>query len=81
MGTKVTPQRLGGQETPTKMSGHPSAEMVFLKVKDAFPNMSLDITNSMLLTFEQTCAVFIVENSSDAKSFDVSLEGHQHLSF
>ncbi len=81
MGTKVTPQRLGVQETPTKMSGHPSAEMVFLKVKDAFPTMSLDITNSMLLTFEQTCAAFIVENSSDAKSFNVSLECDQHLSF
>jgi len=53
VGTKVTPQRLGVQETPTKMSGHRSAEMVFLKVKEAFPKMSPDITNSMLLTLSK----------------------------
>jgi len=52
-GDESYPTATGGSQTPTKMSGHPSAGMVFLKVKETLHKMSPDITNSMLPTLSK----------------------------
>jgi Fe2+ or Zn2+ uptake regulation protein len=49
-GLKVTPQRLEVYKTLIEMNARPSAEMVFQKAKEVFPNISLDAVNRMLLT-------------------------------
>ncbi|KPJ66131.1 MAG: hypothetical protein AMJ43_08960 [Coxiella sp. DG_40] len=61
-----------------KMSRHPSAEMIFLKVKDVSPKKSLDITNSILLILSKRilCLLLRIQVMPN-----VSLEGDQHLSF
>jgi Fur family peroxide stress response transcriptional regulator len=78
-GLKITPQRMAVYEALIKTNKHPSAEMVFQKVREAIPNISLDTVNRTLLTLSRIGAAFIVEGSGDAKRFDANLENHQHF--
>ncbi len=78
-GLKVTPQRMAVYEVLIKSNEHPSAEMVFRKVKRILPNISLDTVNRTLLTLYEIGAAFAVEGSGDAKRFDGNLKSHQHF--
>ena len=78
-GLKVTPQRIAVYKVLVKTDEHPSAEMVFRKVRRGFPNISLDTVNRTLLTLNEIGAAFIVEGSGDAKRFDGNLVQHQHF--
>ena len=78
-GLKVTPQRMAVYEVLIKSNEHPSAEMVFRKVKRTLPNISLDTVNRTLLTLYEIGAAFAVEGSGDAKRFDGNLKNHQHF--
>lgn len=78
-GLKVTPQRMAVYEALIKSNEHPSAEMVFRKVKRTLPNISLDTVNRTLLTLYEIGAAFAVEGSGDAKRFDGNLKSHQHF--
>jgi Fur family peroxide stress response transcriptional regulator len=76
---KVTPQRMAVYKALLESREHPSAEMVFRKVKKVIPNISLDTVNRTLLTLSGIGAAFVVEGSGDAKRFDGNLESHQHF--
>ena len=78
-GLKVTPQRIAIYRELVKTNEHPSAEMLCAKVRQVFPNISLDTVNRTLLTLSNIGAAFIVEGSGDAKRFDGGLEKHQHF--
>jgi Fur family peroxide stress response transcriptional regulator len=58
---------------------HPSAEVVFRRVRRTFPSISLDTVNRTLLTLSDMGAAFVVEGSGDAKRFDANLGVHQHF--
>ena len=78
-GLKITPQRLAVYNVLVKSRQHPSAEMVFRKVRDVIPNISLDTVNRTLLTLAEIGAASIVEGSGEVKRFDGRLETHQHF--
>lgn len=78
-GLKVTPQRMAVYKVLIKSRKHPSAEMVFRKVREEIPNISLDTVNRTLLTLAEIGAASIVEGSGDVKRFDGRLETHQHF--
>ena len=78
-GLKITPQRTAIYKVIAESTQHPSAEMVFQKVKKLIPNISLDTVNRTLLTFSKTGLAFIVEGSGDAKRFDANFQPHQHF--
>jgi len=78
-GLKVTPQRIAVYRELIKTDEHPSAEMLYAKVKRFYPNISLDTVNRTLLTLNRIGAAYIVEGSGDAKRFDGDLEKHQHF--
>lgn len=78
-GLKVTPQRLAVYKALLETDEHPSAEMVFQRVRGVFPSISLDTVNRTLLTLSEIGAAFVVEGSGDAKRFDGNLENHQHF--
>ena len=78
-GLKVTPQRVAIYGELIKTNKHPSAEMLYKKVRRVFPNISLDTVNRTLLTLNEIGAAFVVEGSGDAKRFDAGLEEHQHF--
>jgi len=78
-GLKVTPQRIAIYRELLKTSEHPSAEMLYEKVKKVFPSISLDTINRTLLTLNEIGAAFTVEGSGDARRFDGGLRKHQHF--
>lgn len=78
-GLKVTPQRMAVYKALVETTEHPSAEVVFRKVRRTFPSISLDTVNRTLLTLNDMGAAFVVEGSGDAKRFDANLCTHQHF--
>ncbi|MEN6425348.1 MAG: transcriptional repressor [Phycisphaerales bacterium] len=78
-GLKVTPQRMAVYKALVGTTEHPSAEVVFRKVRRTFPSISLDTVNRTLLTLSDMGAAFVVEGSGDAKRFDANLCTHQHF--
>jgi Fur family peroxide stress response transcriptional regulator len=78
-GLKITPQRIEVYKALLRTEEHPSAEMVFRKVRRKLPNISLDTVNRTLLTLSEIGTAFIVEGTGDAKRFDANLKSHQHV--
>jgi len=79
VGLKITPQRMAVYKVLIESKQHPSAEVVFRKVRQVIPNISLDTVNRTLLTLAEIGAAFIVEGTGDVKRFDGKLETHQHF--
>ena len=78
-GLRTTPQRMVVYQQLLKSKEHPSADMLYRKVRKILPNISLDTVNRTLLTFAEIGAAFIVEGSGDVKRFDGQLDNHQHF--
>ena len=78
-GLRITPQRMAVYKILVESKDHPSAEVVYRKVRQVLPNISLDTVNRTLLTLAEIGAAFIVEGSGDVKRFDSNLESHQHF--
>jgi len=78
-GLKVTPQRIAVYKALIKSNEHPSAEMVFRRVRRVLPNISLDTVNRTLLTLSEIGSAFVVEGLGDVKRFDGNLQTHQHF--
>jgi len=78
-GMKVTPQRVAVYKALIESKEHPSADVLWRKLRKTFPNISLDTVNRTLLTLAEISAAFIVEGSGDVKRFDGCLESHQHF--
>ena len=78
-GLRITPQRIEVYKALIQSREHPSAEMVFRKIRNVLPNISLDTVNRTLLTLNDIGAAFIVEGSGNAKRFDANLQSHQHF--
>ena len=76
---KVTPQRLAIYKELLGTDEHPSAEMLYEKLKPAWPTLSLDTVNRTVLMLSEIGAAFIVEGSGGARRFDAGLEHHQHF--
>jgi Fur family peroxide stress response transcriptional regulator len=78
-GLKVTPQRLAVYKALIETKQHPSAEMVFRRVRKVFHNISLDTVNRTLAILSKIGVASTVEGSGDAKRFDGNLKPHQHF--
>jgi Fur family peroxide stress response transcriptional regulator len=78
-GLKITPQRMAVYKTLAESTEHPSAEMVFRKVRKIFPNISLDTVNRTLLMLNEIGAAFVVEGSGSPKRFDGNMKSHHHF--
>ena len=77
-GLKVTPQRTAIYQELLKTNEHPSAEMLFEKVRQVFPSISLDTVYRTLLTLSEIGAAAIVDTGG-AKRFDGETNTHQHF--
>jgi len=79
VGLKITPQRTAVYKTLLESTEHPPAEVVFRRVRQVLPSISLDTVNRTLLTLSDIGAAFVVEGSGEAKRFDANLKNHQHF--
>ncbi len=78
-GLKITPQRVAIYKELSSSQKHPSAIMIFRRIRSYFPNISLGTVNNTLLTFAQIGLARVVESSGDPKRFDPKLEPHHHF--
>ena len=78
-GLKITPQRMTVYQQLVESKQHPSADMLYRKVRKILPSISLDTVNRTLLTLARIGMAFVVEGSGDVKRFDANLENHQHF--
>lgn len=78
-GLKITPQRVCVYRVLAQSHDHPSAEQVYNRVREIFPNVSLDTVNRTLLTLNDAGMAFIVEGSGDVRRYDAGLSNHQHF--
>jgi Fur family peroxide stress response transcriptional regulator len=78
-GWKITPQRVAIYEELVASQKHPSASMIYQRIKTYFPNISLGTVNSTLLAFARKGLAKVVESSGDPKRFDPNLRPHHHF--
>jgi Fur family peroxide stress response transcriptional regulator len=78
-GLRVTPQRIEVYKQLISTEGHPSAEILYEKVKKEFPSISFDTVNRTLLTLSRMGAASVVAGSGDVRRFDGETDKHQHF--
>jgi Fur family peroxide stress response transcriptional regulator len=78
-GLKLTPQRTAVYQVLMRSMDHPSAEVVYHRVREKLPNISLDTVNRTLIMLHEIGVASTVEGSGDAKRFDGNLDDHQHF--
>jgi Fur family peroxide stress response transcriptional regulator len=76
---RVTPQRLEVYRVLVNMDTHPTAEEVYVKVREHLGNISFDTVNRTLITLTEMGAAFVVEGTGQPRRFDGGLEDHQHF--
>jgi len=76
---KVTPQRTAIYEELFRSKEHPTADLIYKKVRKKLPNISFDTVNRTLITFSRIGVIRIVEGYGEAKRFDPDIENHHHF--
>ncbi len=76
---KITPQRTAIYKQLNKSKEHPTAEVIFRKLRKTYPHISLDTVNRTLLTFTQIGLIKIVEGQGEPKRFDPDINRHHHF--
>ncbi|MDW7973457.1 MAG: transcriptional repressor [Thermodesulfovibrio sp.] len=78
-GLKITPQRMAIYKEVLNSGNHPSAEVIYKRVKQSHPAISFDTVNRTLLTFAEIGLLEIVEGSGDVRRFDPNTKNHHHF--
>jgi len=76
---KVTPQRIEIFKELIKYNDHPSATMVYQRVKKRFPHISFDTVNRTLQMFAEIGIAKVIEGFEDIRRYDGIIEKHHHF--
>jgi len=76
---KITPQRMIIFESLADDKSHPSADIVFQRVRKKVPNISFDTVNRTLLSFVDIGILKVVEGYGRPKRFDPAMDSHHHF--
>ena len=76
---KITPQRTAIYKELLKAKDHPSADMLYKRVKKVFPNISFDTVYRTLLSFSEIGLADLVEGYGEPKRFDPNTHDHHHF--
>ncbi|GIW48504.1 MAG: transcriptional repressor [Deltaproteobacteria bacterium] len=79
LGIKITPQRVAIYRELANTDEHPSAEAIYKKIKNYYPNISLTTIYRTLETFEKLGLVSVVNILYNAARYDANLEPHHHM--
>ncbi|MGH7792799.1 MAG: Fur family transcriptional regulator [Thermodesulfobacteriota bacterium] len=79
LGIKVTPQRVAIYRELANTDQHPSAESIYQKIRNYYPNISLTTIYRTLETFEKLGLISVVNILYNAARYDANLEPHHHL--
>lgn len=75
----ITPQRIAIYKELIKSRDHPCSEDIFKRVRNVFPDISIDTVYRTLSTFAQMGVVHIVEGYGEAKRYDPDISPHHHF--
>ena len=78
-GVRLTHQRLDIFREVAQTSDHPDAEMVYKRVRERMPTVSLDTVYRTLSTLQEYGLIARVEALDDRGRFDANLEQHHHF--
>ncbi len=76
---KVTPQRSLIYKELVESKDHPSAEILYKKVKKIFPTISFDTVYRTLMTFSRIGVADILTLPGEPKRFDGDRNRHYHF--
>jgi len=76
---KITPQRTVIYIELLKARDHPSADVLYKRVRDQFPNISFDTVYRTLLSFSEIGIADVVEGYGEPKRFDPDTRDHHHF--
>lgn len=78
-GFKVTPQRLAVYRTLAESKEHPSAEMIYSKLRDLFPTMSLATVYKTVDMLVELGLVQKLNVGEDSFRYDAWTDEHSHI--
>lgn len=78
-GLRLTHQRLEIFREISEAEDHPSAEMIYKRVRMRVPTISLDTVYRSLATFEEYGLIARIQVFDDHGRFDADLNPHHHL--
>ena len=76
---KITPQRTAIYEELLKAKDHPSADILYNRVRNRLPNISFDTVYRTLLSFSEMGIADVVEGYGEPKRFDPDTREHHHF--
>ncbi|MHB8155312.1 MAG: Fur family transcriptional regulator [Candidatus Omnitrophota bacterium] len=76
---KITPQRTIIFDALVNDKGHPTADIVFQRVRKKIPNISFDTVSRTLLSFVDMGFLKVVEGYGRPKRFDTDTDNHHHF--
>ena len=76
---KHSRQREAIRENLMHRCDHPTAEMVYMDIKEDFPNISLGTVYRNLALFEETGEVIAVATVDGQKRYDATADPHTHF--
>jgi Fur family peroxide stress response transcriptional regulator len=76
---RITPQRTAIYKALQDDASHPSADMVYRKIKTIFSRISFYTGNRTLMSFVEIGLVKIAESYNRRKRFDPHIGSHHHL--
>lgn len=78
-GLKFTPQRLEIYREVISFDGHPSVELIYQKIRERLPSVSLDTVYRTLTTFVEHDIISRVTALSDRVRYEKKRDDHHHL--
>jgi len=79
MNMRLTPQRIEVLKMIAGTTSHPDADMVYSKVKEIMPTISLDTVYRTLTSLEDLGLIFKVDNQLPKARYDADLRPHCHF--
>lgn len=78
-GFKVTPQRLAIYNVLSNTTEHPSAEMIFSKLQEFYPTMSLATVYKTIEILKEIGLVQILNVGEESFRYDANTDTHPHV--
>ena len=78
-GFKVTPQRLAIYNVLSNTTEHPSAEMIFSKLQEFYPTMSLATVYKTIEILKEIELVQILNVGEESFRYDANTDTHPHV--
>ncbi|MFA5092828.1 MAG: Fur family transcriptional regulator [Candidatus Omnitrophota bacterium] len=76
---KITPQRTIVFDALVNDKGHPTADIIFQRVRKKISNISFDTVSRTLVSFVEMGLLKVVEGYGRPKRFDTDIDSHHHF--